>query len=140
MVRRVRQYMTAQVITLSPDSTMEEAVLLEVKRRIRHIPIVDKGQLVGIVTDRDIKRAMPSLLTGTDRDMHERVTKNTRIAQIMTRSPLTIAPDLPLRQAVTLLQERRIGALPVVEKNRLVGILTESDCLRALAEMLAGEA
>ena len=118
---------------------MEEAIQLEMRRKIRHIPILEDGKLVGILTDRDLKRAMPSLLTGTDRETHERVIRTTRVAQIMTRSPLTIAPGAPLREAVRILAERKFGALPVVESDRVVGILTEIDLLKAFLRVLEKE-
>lgn len=139
MLSKVRDFMTPNVETLGPDSTMEEAVMLEMRRRIRHIPILDHGKLVGILTDRDLKRAMPSLLTGTDRDVHERVLKTTRVAQIMTKSPATVTPDAALREAVRILVEKKFGALPVVEHGVLVGILTETDVLRAFLRHLDKE-
>ena len=128
--------MVSAVETLGPDDSMEAAVALERRRKIRHIPIVENGVLVGIVTDRDLKRAMPSLLTGTDQQTYERVTQTTPVKQIMTRSPMTIAPDAPLREAVRILCDKKFGALPVVEGGALVGIITETDVLRAFLEIL----
>ena len=139
MLSKVRDYMISNVETLGPDNSMEEAVHLEMRRKIRHIPILDNGKLVGILTDRDLKRAMPSLLTGTDRDVHERVLKTTHVSQIMTRSPTTVGPDSPLRDAVRVLVEKKFGALPVVEGGRLVGIITETDLLRAYLAILDRE-
>ena len=139
MQSKVRDYMITTVETLNSESTMEEAVMLEMRRKIRHIPIVDNGKLVGIVTDRDIKRAMPSLLTGTDRETHERVMKATKVSQIMTKSPLTTSPDTPLKDAVRVLCERKFGALPVVQGGEVVGILTETDLLRAFLKVLEQE-
>ena len=136
MMSRVREFMTTSLVTLEPESFMEEAILLEMRRKIRHIPIVDNGKLVGIVTDRDIKRAMPSLLTGTDRETHERVMKGTKVSQIMTKSPLTTSPDTPLKDAVKVLCDRKFGALPVVQGGAVVGILTETDLLRAFLKVL----
>lgn len=136
MAGTVRQYMVSAVETLGPDDSMEAAVALERRRKIRHIPIVENGVLVGIVTDRDLKRAMPSLLTGTDQQTYERVTRTTQVKQIMTRSPMTIAPDAPLREAVRILCDKKFGALPVVEGGTLVGIITETDVLRAFLEIL----
>jgi CBS domain-containing protein len=139
MVGTVREYMVSDVETLGPDDSMESAVMLERRRRIRHIPIVEGGALVGIVTDRDLKRAMPSPLTGADQQTYERVTEGTLVRQIMTRSPTTISPDAPLTEAVRILCEMKFGALPVVEAGKLVGIITETDMLRAFLKMLNGD-
>ena len=139
MFTKVRECMISNVETLGPESTMEEAVQLEMRRKIRHIPVLEDGKLVGILTDRDLKRAMPSLLTGNDREVHERVLKGTLVSQLMTKSPTTVAPDLPLRDAVRILVEKKFGALPVVEGGRLVGIITEIDLLRAYLKILDRE-
>lgn len=140
MVGTVRDYMVSEVETLSPDDSMYAAVLLERKYRIRHIPIVEQGVLVGIVTDRDLKRALPSPLSGGDQESFERITHETTVGQLMTRSPLTISPEAPLSDAVRTVCEKRFGALPVVEGGKLVGIITETDMLRAFLKTLDGAA
>ena len=132
----VRDYMVSKVETLTPDDSMDAAVVLVRSRRIRHIPIVESGTLVGIVTDRDLKRAMPSPLTGADQATYELVAETTTVRQIMTRSPTTIAPDAPLREAVRILCDKKFGALPVVADGALVGIITETDLLRAFLRVL----
>jgi len=128
--------MSPSVHTLSPDSTLQDAVLLQMRAKLRHIPIVDGTMLVGMVTDRDLKRAMPSVLSGTDRAEYERVMSTTKVGQIMTRSPLTIEPETPLIDALRIVCEKRFGALPVVENGALVGILTQTDLLRAFLAAL----
>ena len=139
MVGTVRQYMVSDVETLAPDDSMEAALILERRHRIRHIPIVENGVLVGIVTDRDLKRAMPSPLSGTDQQTFEHVARTTLVGQIMTRSPSTISPDAPLSDAVRIVCEQKFGALPVVEAGKLIGIITETDMLRALLTILDRE-
>src|SRR5438045_7327360 len=100
MAETVRDYMIAGVETLTPNDSMKTALLLERRLRIRHIPIVEQGKLVGILTDRDLKRVMPSPLTGGDQEQFEHVVTTTHLGQIMTRSPMTISPDAPLKDAV----------------------------------------
>jgi len=139
MLSEVRDFMTLKVEALAPDATMEEAVLLAMRRKIRHIPIVEAGKLVGILTDRDIKKAMPSLLTGVDQEEYRRILSATRVSQIMTRSPTTTTPDAPLREVVRTLCDKKFGALPVVEGGRVVGIITETDLLRAFLKVLERE-
>jgi acetoin utilization protein AcuB len=136
MIGTVRDYMISQVETLTPDDSLETAVMLERRFRIRHIPIVESGELVGMVTDHDLKRALPSPVTGSDQQTFERVVQTTRLRQIMTRSPTTISPAAPLRDAVQILCEKKFGALPVVEQGRLVGIITGVDMLRAFLAVL----
>src|SRR5215831_13792100 len=97
MVGTVGDYMVSEVETLTPEDSLETAVMLERRLRIRHIPILEDGELVGMVTDRDLKRALPSPMTGTDQQTFERVVQTTRVRQIMTRSPTTIPPAAPLR-------------------------------------------
>lgn len=133
----VRHAMTSPVETLPPDATMEDGILLEMRRRVRHIPIVEDGNLVGIVTDRDLKRATPSVLSGVDREEYERVVRGTPLSRVMTRDPVTVTPETPLREAVGIMVERKYGSLPVLDGDgRLVGILTESDALRAFQALL----
>ena len=136
MAGTVRDYMVSEVETLTPDDSLETAVMLERRLRIRHIPIVERGELVGMVTDHDLKRALPSPVTGSDQQTFERVVQTTKLGQIMTRSPMTISPAAPLRDAVQILYEKKFGALPVVEKGKLVGIITAVDMLRAFLAFL----
>src|SRR5262245_31802746 len=136
MIGTVRDYMVSEVETLTPEDSLETAVMLERRLRIRHIPILENGELVGMVTDRDLKRALPSPMTGTDQQTFERVVQTTHVRQIMTRSPTTIPPAAPLRDAVQILCEKKFGALPVVENGKLVGIITGVDMLRAFLTFL----
>lgn len=137
MLPEVRNVMTSPVETLPPGATMEEGIQLEMRLRIRHIPVVESGRLVGIVTDRDLKRATPSVLSGVDREEYERVVRGTTLARVMTRDPVVVHPETPLREAVGILVDRRFGSLPVVDADGgLVGIFTESDALRAFHALL----
>lgn len=129
--------MTREVVTLSPEHSLRQTVEQLLTHRIRHLPVIDQDrQLVGIVTDRDVKRATPSLLSGVDRAEYERVLDETRVAQFMTREPMVITPDTPLRTVVQMLIDTKIGALPVVNKGHLVGIVTDIDLLRLLNDLL----
>jgi acetoin utilization protein AcuB len=133
----ITEIMTQSVVTLSPEQSLRQAVELLLTHRIRHLPVVDgDSRLVGIVTDRDVKRATPSLLSGVDRKEYERVLEETRVAQFMTREPMAITPNTPLRTVVKIFVDSKVGALPVVHDGRLVGIVTEIDLLRVLHDML----
>jgi acetoin utilization protein AcuB len=129
--------MSTDVFFLAPDATLTEAVAALRSRRIRHLPIVEHGRLIGIVTDRDVKRALPSLLEGTTQEEHDRLLSSTAISRIMTREPVTTTPMTKLKDALTLMIENRYGGLPVLDGNRLCGIVTENDLLRLLLKFLA---
>lgn len=136
-MEKVRTRMKTELVTLLPDQTLREAVRLEMQRKIRHIPVVDGTTLVGIVTDRDIKRALPSPLTGQlAREEYDSVLDETRISKVMTRDPQTVSPDTTLAEAVQLMFDKRIGGLPVVENGKLVGIFTQTDALALCLELL----
>ncbi|HZI95382.1 MAG TPA: CBS domain-containing protein [Patescibacteria group bacterium] len=132
----VEQRMTRKVETLSEAQSLRDAIAVMQRHRIRHLPVVTDGRIVGLVTDRDIKRATPSLLSGVDQVQFDHVLSTTRVAQIMTRSPFTVTPSTSLKDAAKVVIDRKFGALPVVEQDKVVGILTATDLLRALYEML----
>ena len=129
----VRDWMTTVLVTVRPDAPVAEAQHLMRHRRIRHLPVVDGERLAGIITDRDLRTTLPSpatsLAVGEIRYLLDRLL----VERVMTRSVITIGPDAPIADAVGLVLTHRIGALPVVEGNRLVGIITETDLLRAFA-------
>lgn len=134
---KIGDIMSREVVTLLPGQSLREAVELLLARRIRHLPVVDdEKRLVGIVTDRDVKRATPSLLSGVDRDEYERVLDETKVSQFMTREPMVITPETPLRTVVQKIIDTKIGAFPVVNNGHLVGIVTEIDLLRVLIDLL----
>jgi len=132
----VSTFMTAKVQTLSPDDRLLAAALLMRSSHFRHIPIVEDGHLVGILTDRDIQRCTPSLLARVSPEEYNAIFEETEISRVMTREPLKISPDAPLVEAVALLREKKLGCLPVVENGKLVGIITKSDMLSALLRIL----
>lgn len=132
----VSEIMTREVITLRPESNLREAIAIIQKFRIRHVPVVENGKLEGIVTDRDIKRATPSLHGGVSQDDYERVLNDTRLFQVMTRDPLSVTPDASVKEVAKILVEKKYGALPVVSGGVLVGIVSDIDLLRVLHDML----
>ena len=128
--------MTRDVLTLAPSDSLRSAVATVQRNRIRHIPIVEDSRLVGIVTDRDIKRATPSVHGGASQEDFNRALDELTLAQVMTRDPLCVHPNTSVKDAVSLLIDRKYGALPVVEGEKLVGIVSDIDLLRVLHSML----
>ncbi len=128
--------MTKEVVTVRADQTLREVLGLSQRHRIRNIPVVEGDKVVGIVTDRDVKRATPSLLSGVVQEDYDRVLTGTTVAQVMTRNPYTVTPSMDLKDAVKVLIDRKYGALPVVESGKLVGIVSAIDLLRAFHRIL----
>ena len=132
----VEDVMTRDVVTLTPEHTLRDAIDLLRSKRIRHLPIVEAQKLVGIVTDRDVKRATPSVIAGVDRDEYDNSLLTIKVAQLMTREPITVPRQSALKAAVEIFINSKVGALPVVDEGHLVGILTEIDILRVAYDLL----
>jgi acetoin utilization protein AcuB len=127
----VREVMQSPVVTVTPETTLPEALGLLQGRRIRHLPVVEEGRLVGIVSDRDVKQAMPWRATALD--AHEiGHLQRLPVRELMTRAVVTIGPMFPVEQAAQVMAVEKISALPVTEGGRLVGIVTETDVLQML--------
>jgi acetoin utilization protein AcuB len=132
---QVRELMTGALITARPDLPVLDARHLMVEKRIRHLLVTNEdGDLVGIVTDRDIRLNLPSQATSLSVwEMNYLLTRLT-VGKVMTASVITVGPDREARDAAQLMLDHRIGALPVVDGGRPVGIVTETDLLRAFVK------
>ena len=104
--------------------------------RIRHLPVLSGDRLVGIVSQRDLFRAAISSLLQLGGDAERKWLAGIPVKAVMTPRVFTIAPSVSLRSAVRIMIDKRIGCLPVVEDGKLVGLLSESDCLLHLAYLL----
>lgn len=129
-VRTIAELMTREVVTLSPDQMLSDVVDLMRRGKIRHLPVMQDSKVVGIVTDRDVKRALPSVFSGNQEE-YEQVLNNTRVEQVMTRDPFTVGPADPIKEVLKVMVDRKFGAIPVVDRGKLVGIVTDIDFLRA---------
>ncbi len=135
---RVRDVMTPAPFTLRWDATIGAAWKAMKARRIRHIPVLDAGdRLVGILTDRDLRQVVLDPAIQAELGGAPTATEDVMVREVMTWGVITVRPDADLRQAARIMHEQRIGALPVVERDRVVGILTESDLVRTLNRLLA---
>jgi len=133
----VEKWMTKDVITVRPHEKIIDAFELMQGRGIRHLPVIEDGELKGLVTDRDIRLALiPSpLSTPEDRMYHLGALE--RVDEIMATDLITVAPNTTIEEAAKLIATYKIGAVPVVVQGTLVGILTEGDILCVFIEMLA---
>ena len=124
--------MTPKPITITLQESMQGAMELMAMKRIRHLPVVDAGgKLIGLVSDRDLRRAAPSPLFGGDHETAAGQLDATTVERIMIRSPATIGPQQRLQDAMKLMVEKKYGALPVVDGAKLVGIITPIDVMKS---------
>jgi acetoin utilization protein AcuB len=132
----VARWMSGNVITINQADPVSLAFELLLTNDIRHLPVLSRKKLVGIITDRDLHEALvPADPTHTDRSMYHTV-KNIKAKDLMTPNPITIGPEAPVDQAAQILFDRRIDCLPVKDaKGKLVGILTSTDILKAFLEL-----
>jgi CBS domain-containing protein len=132
----VRQLMSTDTVTLDAGATLDLAEDLMTQKRIRHLPVVDGERLVGLVSQRDLFRAGLSTVLQFRGHASREWLQHIRVDEVMTRSVTTIHPESTIEDAVGRLLDERIGCLPVVEGEKLVGILSETDCLRYLRRIL----
>lgn len=132
----VSDLMQREVVTLEAADSLDLAEDIMRLGRIRHMPVVAEGRLVGILSQRDLFRAAVSSVLKLQRSAEREWLAKIPVRDVMTAEVVTIGPGASLAEAVQLMLERRIGCLPVVEDGRLVGLLSESDCLRHLARLL----
>jgi len=130
----VRDWMTGNLVTLSPKASVAEALTLCRERRIRHIPIVEEGRLIGIVSDRDLRDASPALGDAERASTLQEI----RVGDVMTREVSTTVPEESIENVAQEMYELKIGSLPVVaeeDEEKLLGIVTSSDVMRALVTL-----
>ncbi|MGD9364467.1 MAG: CBS and ACT domain-containing protein [Desulfobacteraceae bacterium] len=135
----VTRSMAIKVATVDKETSLLEAQELMKQRQIRHLPVVDStGRLVGMVTDRDIRSALPYILAKGEGDTEVRDKyAHLKVADVMTTDLLTISPNHTLQDAILLIEQKKVGAFPVVDNDKkLVGILSVRDLLRAFINVL----
>ena len=134
----VRERMSHPVITIRPETTMQEALDLMRREHIHRLPVVDKrGILVGIVTDADLDKASPSEATTLSFwEIRELISK-VKVEKIMARDVITIDEDTPIEDAARIMADRSISGLPVMHNDKLVGLITETDLFKIFLELFA---
>jgi len=124
---KVRDVMTWNVVTISSDMPIMEARKIMDAHGIRRLPVVDRGKLVGMVSKERITRTAPSPATSLSVWEINYLLAKMTVKEVMGKDPVTVNPDMSVEAAIALAQKRGVGALPVVEKNKLVGIATTND-------------
>jgi CBS domain-containing protein len=133
--QKVKDWMTASPVTIGPDTKLGEAHQLMREHKVRRLPVVQAGKLAGIVTLGDVREAGPSDATSLSIFELNYLLAKLTIGEIMTKNPVTVAAETSLHDAAQIMLEKKIGGLPVMEGDNLVGIITESDIFRAVVEL-----
>lgn len=131
---QVKDWMTTDVITVPSSCPLPEAYWLMIENKIRRLPVVDEGILVGIVTLENLRRITPVSVAGLDIIQINNMLAKLPVRRLMTENPQTTSPTTSLIDAARLMLKQKISALPVLDGDKLVGIITESDIFRAFVE------
>jgi len=131
----VKDRMTPNPETVTTDTSLKEALDLIRSRPFRHLPVLDEnGKLAGIVTEKSLVYASPTPTTTLSVFEVDYILSRTKIGQVIQGPVITVGPDLPIEEAARLMVDHRIGCLPVVEDDELIGIISDTDIFRAFVE------
>ncbi len=123
---RVSEIMSRELITITPDKRVGQALQLMQNQKIRHLPVTEKGRMVGWLTSRDLREVLLA-------SMLEKIT----VADVMIKAPISVGADTEVEEAARLIKEHKIGGMPVLEGDRLVGVITMLDLIGAFLTMLS---
>lgn len=130
----VKDIMTVEVLSIAPDSTLPEARRLMSSKKVRRLPVVDAGKLVGIISLSDVDEASPSSASTLSIWELNYVLAKLQVKEVMTRDPVTVTPETTVGETARLMAQKKIGGIPVVDAaGALAGIVTESDIFRLVA-------
>ncbi len=133
---RLSDIMTRDPVSVSPSDTLRVVLERMRQRNCRRLPVVDGGKLVGIVSDRDVRLALNSPFILRERREDDMLLDRVVVAECMTPDPVTLPPDASVLDAARLIHERKFGGIPIVDADKLVGIVTETDLLACFIELL----
>ena len=132
----VENWMNPKVITVDADDSMLDATKLLKEHNIRHLPVLEKGKLVGVITDRDLKRASPSDATALEAHELLYLIANIKVREIMTKNPITVPYNYTIEEAAEILLQARISGMPVVDKDGdVIGTITQTDLFKVLISL-----
>ncbi|HSA59095.1 MAG TPA: CBS domain-containing protein [bacterium] len=130
---KIKDWMTPKVVTVTPGTSVKEAFKIMKKNGFRHLPVVVGEKLVGFVTDRDLRRPDIADVFREWNDLY-RLSDDLHVEDVMITKVYKVSPDDDLRKTAALVIEKHIGALPVCDGDKMVGIITVFDFLRALVQ------
>ncbi len=132
----VENWMNPKVITADVDDSMLDATKLLKEHNIRHLPVLEKGKLVGVITDRDLKRAAPSDATSLEAHELLYLIANIKVREIMTKNPITVPHNFTIEEAAEILLQAKISGMPVVDKQgNVIGTITQTDLFKVLISL-----
>ena len=132
---RLAEIMTCDPVCVRPADSLRVAVERMRERNCRRLPVVDDGKLVGIVTDRDVRLALNSPFVLRERRQDQELLDRVVLAECMTPDPVTLPPDASVVDAAHLMRDRKFGGVPILDGDRLVGIVTVTDLLTCLIDI-----
>ncbi|HLY60547.1 MAG TPA: CBS domain-containing protein [Terriglobia bacterium] len=132
----VREIMTADVTTVQETEMLLDAAMIFARSSLRHLPVLRDSLLVGVITERDVKRFAPGVLSGVTSGKYNEIMETTPLSRVMTRDPMTLKPSQDVADAAEIFSTKRFGCLPVVDDGKLVGIITTTDMLRLMARIM----
>ena len=133
----IRERMSASPVTIAADTPITEALRIMRQSEVRRLPVLEpSGRLVGIVSEKDLLYASPSPATSLSIYEMQYMLSRLLVSELMTKDVITIGPNTPVEEAARIMADHKIGGLPVMEGDRLVGIITETDLFTVLLEML----
>ena len=135
----VKLWMNEEPITVLPGSTIAEAEDLMTLHKIRRLPVIDEDDhLLGILSKEDIKNALPSIIDARFDETSRALAHQATVEAFMSKNPITVDPMQPLEKVAAIMRKNKIGGIPVVVQEKLVGIITESDIFQAFTVVLGG--
>lgn len=132
-------WMQQDVTQIHTDTPISEAQAIIDSHSFRHLPVTEGKTLVGIITRNDINKALPSPVDSSVSRQEQIIASQTKVGSFMTRNPITVGPMDPLENVASLFRTYKIGAIPVIEDETLIGIITESDIFDAFIAIMEGE-
>ena len=130
--KTVREVMVKHPVTLGRDDSLDLAKDIMTLGRIRHFPVVEKEDLVGVVSQRDLYRMSLGSAMRYEETAQKAFLKTVAVKDVMSHPPVTVTADAPIKEAVRLMIDKKIGCLPVLDSGKLVGLITETDLLKEL--------
>jgi len=131
---RVEDIMTKAPVTLECDDVLDVADDIMTLSRIRHLPILEKGRVVGVLSQRDLFHSALVKVLGFRQSEQKDLMRTIRVSEVMSKPVITISSGAPVKEAARRMMEKKIGCLPVVEGENFVGVVTETDILRYVVE------
>lgn len=131
----VKSILHPKLVTVSADERLDTVDDIMALGHVRHLPVVKAGELVGIVSHRDLLRASLSSISNVGLGEKRAFLTSIKLHEVMTRDVITITPETSIQEAAEIMADERIGCLPVVDDNRLMGMITETDLLHYIAEL-----